>query len=120
MSPRGANDGARSTIKSSREIQEIFSESRRVAHPMVVALIARTPAGRGHAGRVAFVAGKRLGNAVLRNRAKRVLRAAVRRADGPWAGRDVVLVAREGTGTASGAELDRAISDIVLRAGIAR
>ncbi len=105
-----------STIKSSREIDSIFRDSRRVAHPLVIALIANTPEGRGHDGRVAFVAGKRMGNAVSRNRAKRVLRAAARQAGAPWPGYDVVLIATSQTGSASADELRRAFSRMLARA----
>lgn len=120
MPSRGANLDARSTIKSSREIQMVFADAKRVAHPCVIALIAATPEGRGQSGRVAFVAGKKLGNAVVRNRSKRVLREAVRRAGGPWAGLDVVLVAREATATAAAPILDRALADVLSRAGVVR
>ncbi len=109
-----------STIKSSREIDTLFRESTRVAHPLAIALIARTPEGRGPEGRVAFIAGKRIGNAVTRNRAKRVLRAAVRRGGGPWAGFDVALIASRTTGSASSSEVDAMIRRLTQRAGLVR
>lgn len=118
MASRGARVSTGNTIKSSREIQEIFSAARRVAHPCVIALIVTTPEGRGQGGRVAFVAGKKLGNAVVRNRSKRVLREALRRAGGPRSGHDVVLIAREATAHASSAELDKALEDVFGRAGV--
>lgn len=46
-------------------------------------------------GRVAYLAGKRLGVAPKRNRAKRVLREAARLEGAPWPGFRVVLIARE-------------------------
>lgn len=107
-----------STIKSTREIDTIFRTATRVAHPLLIALIVRTPEGRGRTGRVAFVAGKKLGGAVLRNRCRRVMRAAARRAAAPWPGNDVVLIARPGTATASGAELDTALTSILSRSGL--
>lgn len=107
-----------STIKSSREIDTIFRQARRVAHPLVTALIASTPEGRGREGRVAFVAGKRLGNAVIRNRSKRVLRAALARAGGPWPGYDVVLIAGPKTRSAAADELDAAFSRLAARLGL--
>lgn len=45
-------------------------------------------------GRVAFVAGKKLGNAVWRNSAKRRMRALCRDLGGPWVGYDVIFLAK--------------------------
>jgi len=108
-----------STIKSSREIDSIFRDSQRVAHPLVIALIASTPEGRGLEGRVAFIAGRRVGNAVARNRAKRVMRAAVSRAGLPFQGLDIALIATAQTGSAPSDEIDRAFARLTshLEAG---
>jgi ribonuclease P protein component len=106
------------TIKSSREIDSVFKESRRASTSLVTALIKETPEGRGRDGRVAFVAGKRIGNAVVRNRSKRVMRATVRRAQGPWPGYDVVLIANARTGIASSEQLDEALSVLIRRSGM--
>lgn len=106
------------TIKSSREIDRIFRESQRINTPLLVALISKTPEGRGRDGRVAFIAGKRLGPAVTRNRAKRVMREAARRAGAPWPGGDVVLMARRDTGSSSPEQLDSALAKIITRAGV--
>ncbi len=108
------------TIRSTREVDEVFREGERVSHPLLIALIRETPQERGPEGRVAFIAGKRLGNAVVRNRCKRVLRAAVRRSGGPWPGVDVALIARAGTPTAAPGELDAALARVGRRAASAR
>ncbi len=108
------------TIKSTREIDRIFRSSRRVTTPLITVLIAQTPEGRGPRGRVAFVAGKKLGGAVVRNRAKRVMRAAVRRVDGPWDGLDIVLIARPGIGDAPAHDLDRSFAKLIERLGADR
>ena len=50
-----------------------------------------------HQGRVAFIAGKKLGNAVWRNKAKRRMREACRAVGGPFNGYDVAFVARKNT-----------------------
>jgi ribonuclease P protein component len=107
-----------STIKSTREIDTIFRTATRVAHPLLIALVARTPEERGRTGRVAFIAGKKLGGAVVRNRARRVMREVARRVGSPWPGYDVALIARPGTATASPSELDAALGGILARAGL--
>lgn len=109
-----------STIKSSREIDRVFRTAHRASHSLVIALAAPTPLGRDLHGRVAFVAGKRLGGAVVRNRSKRVLRAAAREAGAPWAGYDVVLIARPSTAKASSHAVARSIEGAVRAAGLTR
>lgn len=106
------------TIKSSREIDRIFRGAKRAAHPLLIVLAAQTPDGRGHSGRVAFIAGKKLGGAVLRNRCRRVLREAVRHSSGPWPGWDVVLIARPGTPVAGSEELQRALTGTLKKVGV--
>ncbi len=59
-----------------------------------------------------------MGNAVARNRAKRVMREAVRRAGGPWAGHDVLLIANSRTGTADPSAIDEALRRFVSRVGL--
>ena len=51
-------------------------------------------------GRVAFIAGKKLGGAVWRNRAKRRMRGICGEIGGPFAGWDVVFIAKRGVDTA--------------------
>jgi ribonuclease P protein component len=97
------------TLKSSNEIDTLFRSGRRGSTDLVLVLSMRTPERRGPEGRVIFVAGKKLGGAVVRNRCKRVLRDAVRRCDGPWDGFDVAIVARSATAAASPADLDAAL-----------
>jgi ribonuclease P protein component len=106
------------TIKSSREIDQAFKEGRRSAHPLIIVLATKTPEGRGRTGRVAFIAGKKLGNAVVRNRSKRVMREAARRCEGPWDGYDVLLIARPATRDATSADLDRALRSRLAGLGI--
>lgn len=107
-----------STIKSSREIDTIFRAARRAVHPLLIVLVAPTPEERGLSGRVAFVAGKKLGTAVARNRCRRVMREAVRRCQGPWPGWDVVLIARAAVARASYVELDKALKATLARAKV--
>jgi len=98
------------TITAHGEIERLFTEGSRTSHRVLLVLALGTPEARGPEGRVLFVAGKRIGSAVRRNRAKRVMREAVRRAGGPWPGSDVALVARQGTADAAPEELDVALT----------
>ncbi len=108
------------TIRSNREIDAIFKEGKRVAHPLVVALVRPTPAERGPEGRVAFVAGRKIGGAVQRNRARRTMKGALLRLGLSWAGHDVALVARPATGTAPPGDLEHALRSTLRRGGVTR
>ncbi|HEX3298875.1 MAG TPA: ribonuclease P protein component [Actinomycetota bacterium] len=83
----------------SREISSILDSERAIQGRRVVVFLAPG------SGRVAAVASKRVGGAVQRNRARRILRAAWAEV-GPLAGEhDAVLVARAAIGGASSREL---------------
>jgi putative membrane protein insertion efficiency factor/ribonuclease P protein component len=98
------------TIKSKDQITELFAHAEKFSAASMMALFlpvgcgTAKAAGRGSAsealvkpaGRVAYIAGKKLGTAPLRNRAKRRLREAAVLQGAPWSGYDVVLVARKG------------------------
>lgn len=96
----------------------VLRRGRRVSCPSVV-LHARSR-DDAESARVAVVASRRVGTAVRRNRAKRVLRAAAARTPLPR-GVDVVLVARASTPAASSAvvegELRSAIEQMFDSAG---
>ncbi|MDO8915047.1 MAG: ribonuclease P protein component [Coriobacteriia bacterium] len=106
------------TITSPSDIERLFKHGKRASHPLLVLLVSPSPEGRDPRGRVMFVAGRKMGNAVVRNRCKRVLREATRRAGGPWEGRDVALMARTGIATASPAEIDSALEPLLARLGV--
>lgn len=69
-------------------------------------------------GRVAFIAGKKLGNAVWRNSAKRRLRAIVCDLGGPWSGYDVVISARSNILKASYSKVSDACEKALVKAGL--
>lgn len=105
------------TLKNKQDIDRLFAEGRRVSNPALLVLATRASGPLGQ-GRVMFVAGKRLGGAVLRNRAKRALREAARRSHGPWRGWDVALVARVPTPMAAPDALDAQLSRSLRLLGI--
>lgn len=102
-----------STTMSSPEIRAVYA-GRRVAHGSILSLYVR-PRADG-AARSAVVAGRRVGNAVTRNRAKRRLRALVR-LEGLASGFDAVLVARTATAVAPYPELVREYRRLREKAG---
>lgn len=104
------------TIKSRREFEKVFSNGRRYGHRLV--RITVLSGNEGDAGRVAFVAAKRLGNAVYRNRCKRVLREAARACELPKDRHDIILFATRKTHDSSPAEVHEALEKLLLKAGV--
>jgi ribonuclease P protein component len=99
-----------------------FSDFKRVrrtgkshAHPLVVLVACRNDRP---SSRIAVTAGKTVGTAVRRNRARRRLRAAMRGllphvADG-W---DLILIARPGVVEAAWPDVQRAVEAVMRRGG---
>ena len=106
------------TLTANNEIDRLFAGGRRASHPALLVLAAPTPEGGDPDGRVVFVAGKRLGGAIIRNRSKRVMREMVRRSHADVRGWDVALVARSSTAGAGPATLDRAYAEALGKLGI--
>lgn len=101
------------SLKRRADFLRVAAERRRAVRPgLVLQAAARLPASGDAAVRVGFTASRKVGNAVIRNRAKRRLRAAAA-AVLPVAGRagtDYVLIARATTGERAYAEL---VGDLV-------
>jgi ribonuclease P protein component len=106
------------TLKAPSDIDALFKTGRRGSTDTLVVLSAATPPRRGPEGRVVFIAGKKMGGAVTRNRCKRVMREALRRAGGPWPGTDIALMARLKVATASPTQIDAALAEALRRAGV--
>jgi len=108
------------TITAPSEIDALFKTGRRGSTDLILVLSTETPPRRDPEGRVVFVAGKKLGGAVVRNRCRRVMREATRRVGGPWPGVDIALVARARVATATPAEIDKALVSALERCGVHR
>lgn len=103
------------TIKSRREFETVFSGGKRANHRLVrITVLAEDEGGRG---KVAFVAAKRLGNAVCRNRCKRVLREAARQCELPREGFKIILFATPQTRDSNPDEVAKALSTLLARFG---
>lgn len=91
-----------STIKSSTEISEIFSNGNRFFNRYAMIIVEdddhrdlnSNAIEHGRQGRVAFIAGKRAGNAVWRNSAKRRMREICRCDSIELEGLNVLFVAK--------------------------
>ncbi|WP_077598806.1 ribonuclease P protein component [Olsenella urininfantis] len=101
------------TIKSRLEFEKVFSHGRRLSHKLVRMTVLRCD--EGGLGRVAFVAPRRLGNAVFRNRCKRVLREAARMSELPPEGTQIILFATRLTHESSPAEVSLAVLQLLKR-----
>ncbi len=91
--------GRLSRLTRRSEFLRVAGRGRKAARPALVLQALPQPEGPV---RVGFTATKKIGNAVVRNRAKRRLRAAARLALAdapPPQGWDLVLIARDGTGS---------------------
>ena len=108
------------TIKSSAEISELFHHGRRISAPDFNLIILQRSEQHDRDGRVAFIAGKKLGNAVWRNRAKRRMRALCFQAGGPFEGFDVAFVAKKSISEAPFEIMVARLSKALDRAGLAQ
>ncbi|MCI9130287.1 MAG: ribonuclease P protein component [Eggerthellaceae bacterium] len=81
-------------IKSSDEISRMFSTGTRLSNRYLTFIYDKQVNEHDLKGRVAFIAGKRNGNAVWRNSAKRRMREIYRQLDGEWKGHDILFIAK--------------------------
>lgn len=107
------------TIKSKEEIAELFSSGKRLRTPYLTLIV--LPAKEHDLnGRVAFVAGKKYGNAVWRNKAKRRMRAICQELSGPWSTYNVVFLAKSNICEVTYSKVLTACDRALYDAGISR
>lgn len=104
------------SLREGTEFQRVWDKGKSWSHPLIV-LRARAN-GMEHS-RFGFVAGKKVGRAVRRNRVKRLLREAVRhRLDEIARGWDIILIARGSAEPSEFREIDAAVGELLKRAGL--
>lgn len=103
-------------LTRSDDFKRVRRNGKSYAHPLVVLFAQASAQPRL---RVGVAAGHTLGKAVQRNRAKRLLREAVRpMLPGIASGWELVLIARPGILTASLEDTRYALNGLLLRAGL--
>lgn len=103
-------------LTNPKDFKRVRRTGKSYAHPLIV-LVASTN-GLSHS-RYGFTAGRSVGNAVRRNRAKRRLRQLTNELTELIApGWDVVLIARKGSLLAEWPELKKALKDLIQRADL--
>lgn len=101
-------------LRKNRDFQRVYGEGDSWAHPLLV--LCALPNGLGYS-RFGFSVGHRIGKAVARNRAKRLMREATRlRLSLIAQGWDLVFIARQPIGEADFHQVDRAIEELLRRA----
>lgn len=106
-------------LRHTAEIGLVRQRGQRWQHPIVVLFVNIQPKESATASRFAIAVGRHIGKAARRNRIKRRIREILRvRLNKLAAGYDCLIVARSGAASASYAELESALVQLLSRSGI--
>ena len=105
-----------SSLNRNVDFKRVYGRGRSYTNPALVVYVLKSRAG---ICRVGITASKKIGNAVERNRSRRVIREAFRslapRISGSW---DIVLVARSKTRHMKSGEIEKIMSEQLTWAGV--
>jgi len=106
------------TLKLNKEFRRAYGRGKTLAAPALVVYAVRNRAGGCRYG---ITASKKIGNAAQRNRARRVIREALRTLDEPFTGSwDIVFVARGKTRHMKSTQIQTIMRDQLRRLGVIR
>lgn len=98
------------------EFSRVYTRGKAYVQPQLVLYVLKT---RGQRTRVGLTATKKIGHAVVRNRARRVMRAAIaEHLDYSIGGYDLVFVARGQTPRLKSTQLSRTVAKLFAQAGL--
>lgn len=104
-------------LKSATDFERVRRDGRSYAHPLIVLVACRGEGPETSPTRLGFTAGRSIGSAVRRNRAKRLLREAMRglapRVAPGW---DLILIARAPIVGCKMPEVREAVAQLLRRA----
>lgn len=103
-------------ICRNREFSRIYAKGKSYVHPQIVLYVFKT---NNRPTQVGFTATKKIGNAVKRNRARRVMKAALaEHLPTGTKGFDLVLVARGQTPLLKSTQLSKTLGKLFVKAGL--
>ena len=103
-------------IRRNFEFGRVYHKGKAYVHPQLVLYVLKNKSGRT---RVGLTATKKIGHAVQRNRARRIMRAAIaEHLDYNIGGYDLIFVARGQTPHLKSTQLSRTVAQLLARAGL--
>ena len=104
------------TICKNKEFTRVYARGKSYVHPQLVLYVAKNRVGHT---RIGLTATKKVGCAVLRNRARRVMRAALaEHLPADIGGYDVILVARTQTPRLKSTQVSKTLAKLMRAAGL--
>ena len=106
-------------LTRSEDFKRVRRDGKSYAHPLVVLIVLNSENNDQPRVRAGIAAGKSVGTAVIRNRTKRLLREAMRTLlPNIASSSDLILVARPALASATLADVQRALENLLQRAKI--